>query len=103
MNEIWGLTPALVTGLILGALFFGGLWWTVQKGVSSTRPVCWFYTSLLLRTGMTLVGFYLVSDGHWKRFLACLVGFTMARLILTRLIRIAGHPTPLAQEAGHAP
>ncbi len=38
MNEIWGLVPALVTGVLLGAMFFGGLWWTVRKGVSSARP-----------------------------------------------------------------
>jgi hypothetical protein len=36
MNEILGLMPALIAGVLLGAMFFGGLWWTVRKGVSST-------------------------------------------------------------------
>jgi F1F0 ATPase subunit 2 len=103
MNEILSLVPALMTGMLLGAMFFGGLWWTVQKGVSSARPALWFFGSLLLRTSMTLVGFYMVSDGHWERLLVCLLGFTIARLIATRLTRIAERPTRVTEEAGHAP
>ena len=103
MNEILSLVPALVTGMLLGAMFFGGLWWTVQKGVSSARPALWFFGSLLLRTSMTLVGFYMVSDGHWERLLLCLLGFTIARLIATRLTRIAERPTRVTEEASHAP
>jgi F1F0 ATPase subunit 2 len=103
MNEILSLVPALVTGMLLGTMFFGGLWWTVRKGVSSARPALWFFGSLLLRTSMTLVGFYMVSDGHWERLLVCLLGFTIARLIATRLTRIAERPTRVTEEAGHAP
>jgi F1F0 ATPase subunit 2 len=61
-----------------------------------------FLGSLLLRTSIALAGFYFVSGGHWERLLACLLGFVIARLIVTRL-------TPqrktqlLAQEASHAP
>ena len=32
MNETLILVLALATGVLLGAIFFGGLWWTVQKG-----------------------------------------------------------------------
>ena len=103
MNEILHILPALITGILLGAMFFGGLWWTVRKGASSTRPALWFFGSLLLRTCMTLVGFYVVSDGHWERLLVCLLGFTIARLIATRLTRIAERPTRVTEEAGHAP
>ena len=103
MNEIWGLVPALVTGVLLGAMFFGGLWWTVRKGVSSARPAGWFFSSLLLRTSMVLAGFYIVSDGQWEKLLVCLLGFTIARLTVTRLTRVTEKPTHLAQETGHAP
>lgn len=103
MNEILSLVSALAAGLLLGAMFFGGLWWTVRKGVSSTRPACWFFGSLLLRTGVTLAGFYWVSDGHWEGLLGCLVGFILARPIVTRLTRFTEKPAHLAQEAGHAP
>jgi F1F0 ATPase subunit 2 len=26
------------TRVLLGVIFFGGLWWTVRKGLSSKRP-----------------------------------------------------------------
>ena len=103
MNETLMLVLALVAGVLLGAMFFGGLWWTVCKGVSSQRPALWFLGSLLLRTSIILGGFYVVSGGHWDRLLACLLGFVIARFIVTRLTRAAGKPTYLAQEAIHAP
>jgi F1F0 ATPase subunit 2 len=102
MNETLSLVPALVAGVLLGAIFFGGLWWTVRKGVSSKRPALWFLGSLLLRTCITLAGFYFFSGAHWERLLVCLIGFVIARLIITRLTRAAEKPTHLAQEASHA-
>ena len=102
MNETLTLILAWGAGLVLGAIFFGGLWWTVRKGVSSDRPALWFFGSLLLRTSMTLAGFYFASRGDWQRLLVCLLGFVMARLVVTRLTRVTEQPTHLSQEAGHA-
>ena len=61
MNETLTLALALAAGVLLGAIFFGGLWWTVRKGVSSQRPALWFLGSLLLRMSIALAGFYFVS------------------------------------------
>ncbi|MGB5511607.1 MAG: ATP synthase subunit I [Woeseiaceae bacterium] len=102
------LMPALagMAGLLLGAIFFGGLWWTVRLGVASRRPALLFLGSLLLRTVVVVAGFYFVGDGHWQRLLACLFGFVIARVLVTRL---AGPPlehyntSTSAKEAGHAP
>ncbi len=100
MSDILALTPALLTGALLGALFFGGLWWAVQKGVTSESPAIWFLGSLLLRIGVILAGFYLVSQGHWSRLVACLCGFLIARVIVVnRLTRTqAEEQTPLEKE-----
>jgi F1F0 ATPase subunit 2 len=89
MNETLILAVALVVGVLLGATFFGGLWWTVRKGCSSKRPAFWFFGSLLLRTSIALAGFYFIGLGSWKRLLVCLLGFVVARFIVTRL---AGPP-----------
>lgn len=102
MNEYLTLALALVAGVLLGAVFFGGLWWTVQKGISSKRPALWFFGSLLLRMSIALAGFYFVSGGHWDRLLTCLLGFVMARFIVMRLTRSAVKPVYLAQEDRHA-
>jgi F1F0 ATPase subunit 2 len=103
MNETLNLALALVTGVLLGAIYFGGLWWTVQKGSLSKQPALWFLGSLLLRTGIALAGFYFIARGHWEYLLVCLLGFVIARIIVTRLTRAAGKPTYLAQEVSHAP
>jgi F1F0 ATPase subunit 2 len=104
MNETLTLALAGVTGLGLGAIFFGGLWWTIQKGVSSPHPALWFLGSLLLRMSIALIGFYLASGGHWQRLLLCLGGFVIARLIVTWLTRpLPQNQTRPAQEASHAP
>jgi F1F0 ATPase subunit 2 len=54
MNETLTLVLASVAGVLLGALFFGGLWWTVQKGLSSKRSALWFLGSLLLRMSIRI-------------------------------------------------
>ena len=104
MNETLTLVLALVAGLLLGALFFGGLWWTVQKGVSSKRPALLFFGSLLLRTSITLAGFYFIARDHWERLLVCILGFIIARFIVTRLTGPPiEHLNSPAKEADHAP
>ena len=104
MNELLVGVLAWLAGLLLGGIFFGGLWWTVRKSVSSQRPALWLLPSLLLRMSITLAGFYFVSDGHWQRWLLCLLGFIMARLIVTRLTRTSGEDqTRSVTETSHAP
>ena len=88
MHETLSLVLAWMAGGVLGAMFFGGLWWTVRKGVSSRQPALWFFGSLTLRMSLALAGMYVVSGGQWDRLLLCLVGFVMARLVVTRLTRL---------------
>jgi F1F0 ATPase subunit 2 len=103
MNESVSLMDALIAGVLLGTMFFGGLWWTVRQGVSAKRPALWFLGSLLLRTGIVLAGFYFVASGHWERLLLCLLGFVIAHFTVTRLTGPpVGHHNSPAKEAGHA-
>jgi len=97
MNETLLRVLALAAGMALGAAFFGGLWWTVHRGIAASQPALWFVGSLLLRTVMVLAGFLFVSGGDWRRLVACVVGFAVARPIVTRLTR------PTEERAGHAP
>jgi F1F0 ATPase subunit 2 len=87
MNDIAELSIVLPAGFLLGAFFFGGLWWTVQKGLTSQNPVLWFFGSTLLRTGVAVAGFYFASHGDWRKFVLCLLGFIIARVVVTRLTR----------------
>jgi F1F0 ATPase subunit 2 len=104
MTDLLPLALAWMAGIALGAFFFGGLWWTVRKGVASHMPALWFFGSLLIRMGGTLAGFYVVAAGQWERLLVCLLGFVIARLIVTRLTRSpVENRTGPAEAARHAP
>ncbi len=103
MNEFLSLISAFAAGVLLGGMFFGGLWWTVQKVVASDRSAFWLFGSLLLRTGITLAGFYLFARGGWENLTACLLGFIAARLIVTRLTKPAKNQNFTQQESNHAP
>jgi F1F0 ATPase subunit 2 len=89
-------------GALLGTIFFAGLWWTIRKGISSKQPAALFFFSLLLRMSIALIGFYLVARGDWRRVLVCLVGFFLARILVTWLSRtpIAKTETKRVQIAG---
>ncbi|MDD5058917.1 MAG: ATP synthase subunit I [Sideroxydans sp.] len=95
MTEPLSLAIALAAGILLGVFFFGGLWWTVRKGIASKHAALWFGGSMLLRTAVVTLGFYWVMGDSWQRLLAALTGFIVARLIVTRL-------TNVMPEADHA-
>jgi F1F0 ATPase subunit 2 len=83
----------MLWGVALGAVFFGGLWWTVQRGAVSPVPIRWFLGSMVLRTTIVLAGFYGVGAGQPMRTGLCLLGFLLARAIALRVTR----PTPAAK------
>jgi F1F0 ATPase subunit 2 len=95
---VFALVLPLLAGVLLGMFFFGGLWWTIRRGVSSKQPAALFFFSLLLRTGIALAGFYVVARGDWRRVLSCLVGFVLARILVTWLTRVPTAKAPIAQE-----
>ena len=104
MNDTLTLALGWAAGAALGAIFFGGLWWTVRKGLSSKQPAYWFSVSLLLRMSITLAGFYFVGRGNWRRLVVCLLGFIVARFIVMRLTRTpVENGNSKSKEAGHAP
>ena len=86
MSDMLGLVLALFIGILLGVFFFGGLWWTVKKGVLSKRPSLWFLGSLIFRIAVTLSVFYFVSCWRPERMLACVGGFLIVNLTLKLII-----------------
>lgn len=104
MNEPWllfSLLFSLLIGVLLGAVFFGGLWWTVQRAMSSERVALWLFGSLLLRTAIVLGGFYLACGDDWRRWLAAVLGFGLARAGVTRITRTT-RPNTGTAEGHHA-
>lgn len=107
------LAIAAVVGVVLGLVFYGGLYWTVSRGLVSKRPALWFLFSLLARVSIVIAGFYLVSSyplpgslvasssvasglvlSHstapvlqMERLISCLLAFTITGLIIRWLSR----------------
>jgi len=75
---------AFLAGLALGGFYFGGLWLTVRRLPAAQHVAPLFLLSFVGRMAVSLGGFYLVMDGDWRRAVACLVGFLVMRMVLTR-------------------
>ena len=78
-------------GAIIGVLYFGGLWLTLNK-LTGTRPWgLWLGVSFLVRAIMAVAGFWFLGAGDWRRILALATGFTIVRFLSVKRIR----PEPL--------
>jgi F1F0 ATPase subunit 2 len=103
MHETLTLALAWAGGALLSGFFFGGLWWTVRKGVTSRCPALWFVGSLIVRMSAAVAGFYFVSGGRRERLLLCLLGFFMASLFVRQWASPSGEdPGRRGQEASRA-
>ena len=100
------LLDALVVlwGILLGVVFYGGLWLTVRHAMATRRPALWVSASMLLRMGAALAGLYVAGRGDLERLLVCLVGFLMARAVVSWSTRLrSAAPRPLPEGHRHAP
>jgi F1F0 ATPase subunit 2 len=77
----------LVVGLVVGAFFFGGLWFTVQRSVAARYAPLWFFLSLLVRLAVALAVFAWIGRDQPARLVGALLGFIVARFIVLRVTR----------------
>ncbi len=82
------LISCSMAGLALGVMFYGGLWMTVRRLMTTEHPVVLTLGSLIVRAGVTLAGFLLVTNGRWENTVACLMGFVAARVAVSRFLPV---------------
>jgi F1F0 ATPase subunit 2 len=82
MIEVWHLILVFVAGIVLGLVFFGGLWFTVRKSLNTRVPSLWLMGGFIIRVTITLSGFYYISMGSFNMILICLLGFIVGRLLV---------------------
>lgn len=75
---------AAAAGIVLGLVYYGGLWWTVRRLQVTKHPGLLFTASFLVRTAIVLVGLFAVSGGDWFLISISLVLFIVVRMVLTR-------------------
>jgi F1F0 ATPase subunit 2 len=71
-------------GMALGALYFAGLWHTVNRLPDAGEPLRLLLLSFLIRASVAVAGLGLAMDGRPDRLIAALVGFIVMREILVR-------------------
>lgn len=85
MTILVDLFLAFAAGGVLSTFYFGGLWMTVQRAVTSDHAQGLLLASFVVRAGVVLLGFYLVilvAGTRWPILVASLVGFLAVRTVL---------------------
>ena len=90
---IGGLAAGLAAGVLLGSLYFGGLWWTLTCIGRARYPAGLLLLSLLLRLGVAGAGILWAVRAGAGELLGCLAGILLVREILKRRAS-GGRPLP---------
>lgn len=90
-----GQAGVLLAGLAAGAaiawVYFKTLWLSVQRMQRQRHPALWMTATLFLRLAAAAGAFVLTAVwGGWRALLACLLGFTLARIVVVRRLRGGG-------------
>ncbi len=78
---------AFLGGITLGVLFFGGLYFSVDKLTTVKYPALMMLGSTVLRMFVLLGGVYLLMSGDVKNAAASLVGIVLAKFTMIYLVR----------------
>jgi F1F0 ATPase subunit 2 len=81
------LAFAFAAGAALAALYLGALWRSVRQLARDPRPGAALVGGGLVRVVLVAVAFALAARAGIGPLLACLVGFTVVRLAVTRRMR----------------
>lgn len=87
------LLGMVCAGVIIGLLFFGGLWLTLNKLMGAKHWSFWLGVSFLIRSSITVAAFWLLGAGDWQRLVALATGFTIVRFFSVKRIQLKPSPT----------
>jgi len=73
---------AFFVGVIVGIMFFGGLYLTVKKLTTIKHPALFMMLSLLVRLVILAGGVYLIMDGEIRNLLSAMAGILLVRLVM---------------------
>lgn len=86
------LVFAVAGGIAAGIVFFGGLWWTVQRIPNAKSPALLLLGSSVIRLLLAMVIFYAVMTvgGHMMYLIVAMVAFIAVRTVMVNVIRPRG-------------
>lgn len=74
-------------GVVLGLVFFGGLYWSVNKLPTVKNPALLMMGSMVARMAILLVGLYFLMAGDIKNLLAAVVGVMVIKFVMIARVR----------------
>ena len=101
MNLIDYILLPAVAGVGLGTFYFGGLWLTLDRLMTSKNPALLTMGSYIGRLALSFLGFYAVARaGQWQGLLVCLAFFLFVRTVM---VRRWGRPARSRQRSAASP
>jgi len=91
-----GLAFWTVAGMVLGTIYFGGLWLTLSRVAACSNPRAACLASFALRLALVLAGLRLAIDYGPAPFGLALAGIFLARVLAVHRIKIRA-PRPVRQ------
>ena len=86
--DIFILGLGFISGLVLGLLYFGGLWWTLERLPRQARPKLWLTKSYIIRVALALSGFFLIMRQSVMALFFCLFGFFIMRWLMLKKLSV---------------
>jgi len=71
-----------IGGIFLGFIFFGGLYWSVNKLPEVKYPAVLMITSALVRMAILLAGIYFIAGNDIKKILSILLGVVLVKIVM---------------------
>ena|SRR3990167_3756955 len=86
---------SFASGLLVGAAYFAGLWFTVRRLTGAGLAPVWLFASAIVRLALLIAALFWIVDDSWERLLAALAGIIAARWIAMRSVRVAKANGPI--------
>lgn len=91
------IVVAAVAGLVLGGVYFWGLWWTSRRVGTTAAPGLLFFVSFVVRMAVLLSGLWVVTRGRLVETAVAVVGIMAARRLIVGAVRRGLPETPEAK------
>ncbi len=92
MIDLSAMALSMAFGVVLGSFYFYGLWVTLKRLPSSRQPALLSLGSLLARSVVCILGFYLIlilGSGLYA-MISGIVGFIIAKIVLINRMGLEG-------------
>lgn len=89
---LFDLTLSFAAGLLVGAAYFAGLWFTVRRLTGTGLAPLWLFVSAVVRLAVLVGALFWIMDGRGEKLLAALAGVLVARLVATWTARVSDTP-----------